>query len=79
MAVVCAGSDVAGCDGAACDGAGCDGAAAGGLAGACAATGLVGKESDLFRFTVRHSLLFALVVGLITVAQAYVLTGMLVP
>ncbi|MBV8108809.1 MAG: lactate permease LctP family transporter, partial [Hyphomicrobiales bacterium] len=41
------------------------------IAVACAATGLVGKESDLFRFTVRHSLLFALVVGLITVAQAY--------
>ncbi|MBV8211059.1 MAG: L-lactate permease, partial [Burkholderiaceae bacterium] len=49
------------------------------IAVACAATGLVGKESDLFRFTVRHSLLFALVVGLITVAQAYLLTGMLVP
>ena len=48
------------------------------IAVACAATGLVGRESDLFRFTLRHSLLFALVVGLITVAQAYLLTGMLV-
>ena len=25
--------------------------------------GLVGKESELFRFTVRHSLLFAVIVG----------------
>ncbi len=28
------------------------------IAVACAAVGLVGKESDLFRFTVKHSLLF---------------------
>ena len=48
------------------------------IAVACAATGLVGKESDLFRFTLRHSLLFAAVVGLLTLLQAYVLTGMLV-
>ncbi|WP_141723534.1 L-lactate permease, partial [Burkholderia sp. A2] len=41
-----------------------------------AATGLVGKESELFRFTVRHSLLFAVIVGLITLVQAYVLPGM---
>ncbi|NHL67419.1 lactate permease LctP family transporter [Burkholderia ambifaria] len=46
------------------------------IAVACAATGLVGKESDLFRFTVRHSLLFAVIVGLITLVQAYVLPGM---
>ncbi|KVM81502.1 lactate permease LctP family transporter [Burkholderia stagnalis] len=46
------------------------------IAVACAATGLVGKESELFRFTVRHSLLFAVIVGLITLAQAYVLPGM---
>lgn len=48
------------------------------IAVACAATGLVGKESDLFRFTLRHSLLFAAVVGIVTVLQAYVFTGMLV-
>ncbi|BCZ82125.1 glycolate permease [Paraburkholderia terrae] len=47
------------------------------IAVACAATGLVGRESELFRFTVRHSLLFALIVGLITLLQAYVLPGML--
>jgi lactate permease len=49
------------------------------IAVACAATGLVGKESDLFRFTLRHSLFFAAVIGIITVLQAYVFTGMLVP
>ncbi|MBY4870555.1 L-lactate permease [Burkholderia sp. Bp9017] len=46
------------------------------IAVACAATGLVGKESELFRFTVRHSLLFVVIVGLITLVQAYVLPGM---
>lgn len=46
------------------------------IAVACAATGLVGKESELFRFTVRHSVLFAVIVGLITLAQAYVVPGM---
>ncbi|MCY1399892.1 Glycolate permease GlcA [compost metagenome] len=48
------------------------------IAVACAATGLVGKESDLFRFTLKHSLFFATIVGLITLVQAYWFTGMLV-
>ena len=48
------------------------------IAVACAATGMVGKESDLFRFTLKHSLLFAAMAGLITLAQAYVFTNMLV-
>jgi lactate permease len=47
------------------------------IAVACAAVGLVGKESDLFRFTVKHSLLFAGIVGIITYIQAYYLTWML--
>ncbi|MDC8760806.1 lactate permease LctP family transporter, partial [Janthinobacterium fluminis] len=47
------------------------------IAVACAAAGLVGKESDLFRFTLKHSLLFALVIGVITMLQAYVFTGMI--
>lgn len=47
------------------------------IAVACAATGLVGKESELFRFTVKHSLLFAVIVGMITMLQAYVFTGMI--
>ncbi|MCO6058996.1 lactate permease LctP family transporter [Pseudomonas sp. MOB-449] len=48
------------------------------IAVACAATGIVGKESDLFRFTLKHSLIFAAIIGLITLSQAYVFTGMLV-
>jgi lactate permease len=47
------------------------------IAVACAATGLVGKESELFRFTLKHSLLFAVIVGIITTLQAYFLTGMI--
>ena len=47
------------------------------IAVACAAVGLVGKESDLFRFTLKHSLLFATVVGIITCIQAYWLTWMI--
>jgi lactate permease len=47
------------------------------IAVACAATGLVGCESDLFRFTLKHSLLFAFIVGTITTVQAYFLTGMI--
>jgi len=46
------------------------------IAVACAATGLVGEEAHLFRFTVKHSLFFAAVVGVITTLQAYVLTWM---
>lgn len=47
------------------------------IAVACAATGLVGRESELFRFTLKHSLLFAVIVGIITTVQAYFLTGMI--
>lgn len=47
------------------------------IAIACAAVGLVGKESDLFRFTVKHSLIFAGIVGLITTLQAYVFPWMI--
>lgn len=46
------------------------------IAVACAATGLVGKESSLFRFTVKHSILFAAVVGVMTLVQAYWLVEM---
>jgi len=48
------------------------------IAVACAATGLVGQEASLFRFTLRHSLFFAAVVGVMTLVQAYWLTGMIV-
>jgi lactate permease len=47
------------------------------IAIACASTGIVGKESDLFRFTVKHSLILVTFIGLITMAQAYVLTWMI--
>jgi lactate permease len=47
------------------------------IAVACAATGLVGRESELFRFTLKHSLLFLVIVGIMTMLQAYVFTGMI--
>lgn len=47
------------------------------IAIACAAVGLAGRESDLFRFTVKHSLIFAAIVGVITTLQAYVFTWMI--
>ncbi|MCU8012956.1 lactate permease LctP family transporter [Shewanella sp. SM74] len=48
------------------------------IAVACAATGLAGKESDLFRFTLKHSLFFCTFIGVITVLQAYVVPWTLV-
>ncbi|MDA2021798.1 L-lactate permease [Bacillus cereus] len=47
------------------------------IAIACAAVGLAGKESDLFRFTVKHSLFFGIIVGIMTYVQAYYLTWMI--
>jgi L-lactate transport len=47
------------------------------IAVACAAVGLAGKESDLFRFTLKHSLFFLVIVGLITYVQAYYLSWMI--
>ena len=47
------------------------------IAVACAAVGLVGKEADLFRFTLKHSLIFATIVGIITTLQAYVFPWMI--
>jgi L-lactate permease len=47
------------------------------IAVACAAVGLVGRESDLFRFTLKHSLMLAGLVGVITTIQAYFLTWMI--
>ncbi|MBS1564624.1 MAG: lactate permease LctP family transporter [Bacteroidetes bacterium] len=42
-----------------------------------AAVGLVGKESNLFRFTVRHSFIMLLIVCCFTILQAYVLRWMI--
>jgi lactate permease len=39
-----------------------------------AAVGLVGKESDLLRFTVKHSFIMLFVICLLTILQAYVIT-----
>lgn len=47
------------------------------IAIACAAVGLAGKESDLFRFTVKHSLAFLVIIGIICTLQAYVFPGMI--
>ena len=47
------------------------------IAIACAAVGMVGRESDLFRFTVKHSLALAALVGIITTLQAYVFPWMI--
>ncbi|EJV64186.1 L-lactate permease [Bacillus mycoides] len=47
------------------------------IAIACAAVGLAGKESDLFRFTLKHSLFFVTIIGIMTYVQAYYLTWMI--
>ncbi|KUH45360.1 L-lactate permease [Bacillus mycoides] len=47
------------------------------IAIACAAVGLAGKESDLFRFSLKHSLFFVTIVGIMTYVQAYYLTWMI--
>ncbi len=39
-----------------------------------ASTGLVGKESDLFRFTFKHSFIMLLVICVLTFLQAYLIT-----
>ncbi|MGG3693988.1 L-lactate permease [Heyndrickxia ginsengihumi] len=46
------------------------------IAVACAATGLIGKESELFRFTVKHSLFLLLLICIITFIQSFFLTWM---
>jgi lactate permease len=47
------------------------------LAVACAATGIVGEEGKLFRFTLRHSLLLLFFVAVIVYLQAFYLTWMI--
>ncbi|WP_171262937.1 L-lactate permease [Acinetobacter sp. ANC 4169] len=47
------------------------------IAIACAAVGLVGKESDLFRFTVKHSITFTIMMGVLITLQAYVFPWMI--
>ena len=47
------------------------------IAVATAATGLVGKEGDLFNFTVMHSFVLCIIVCIMTYAQAYFLSWMI--
>jgi lactate permease len=47
------------------------------IAVACAATGLVGEEGNLFRFTVKHALFLTTVMGIIIALQAYVVPWMI--
>ncbi|MEJ7646951.1 MAG: lactate permease LctP family transporter [Chryseolinea sp.] len=47
------------------------------IAIAAAAVGLAGKESDLFRFTVRHSFILLFVICILTCVQAYVAPWMI--
>ena len=47
------------------------------IAIACAAVGLVGKESDLFRFTLKHSITFTIMMGIMITLQAYVFPWMI--
>jgi lactate permease len=44
------------------------------IAVAAAAGNLVGKESELFRFTLKHSFILLILICLITLLQAYVFT-----
>lgn len=47
------------------------------IAVACAATGQVGNESGLLRFTIKHSLFFVVIIGIVTLLQAYVVPWMI--
>ncbi|MCY7974000.1 L-lactate permease LutP [Bacillus inaquosorum] len=47
------------------------------IAVACAAVGLAGKESDLFRFTIKHSLFLLLLVCIITFLQHHLFSWMI--
>ena len=44
---------------------------------ATAASGLVGEEGNIFRFTLAHSISMVLIISVLTLLQAYVLKWML--
>jgi lactate permease len=44
------------------------------LAVGAAAVGLVGRESELIRFTLKHSIIMLMIISIITIIQAYVFT-----
>lgn len=43
------------------------------IAVACAAVGLVGRESELFKFTIKYSIIFVLLIGLMTLGIAFLI------
>jgi lactate permease len=45
------------------------------IAVACAATGLVGRETDIFRRTLRYSVMLLALVIIVVLVQAYVIPG----
>jgi lactate permease len=47
------------------------------IAVACAAVGLAGKESDLFRFTIKHSFFLIILIGIMTFVQSHFLSWMI--
>ncbi|MFC0298374.1 L-lactate permease [Geobacillus jurassicus] len=47
------------------------------IAVACAAVGLTGKESDLFRFTIKHSIFLIILIGILVYLQSTVLSWMI--
>lgn len=47
------------------------------IAVATASTGLVGKESELFRFTILHSIFLVIIMGIMTLIQAYIIPEMI--
>lgn len=47
------------------------------IAVACAAVGLAGKEADLFRFTVKHSIFLLLIICILTYLQSNILSWMI--
>ena len=47
------------------------------IAVAAAAGNLVGHESDLFRFTVKHSFILLIIISILTVLQTYVFTSLI--
>jgi lactate permease len=47
------------------------------IAVACAAVGLGGKESDLFRFTIKHSIFLIFLIGILAFLQSNVLSWMI--
>lgn len=49
------------------------------IAIACAAVGLVGRESELFRYTVKYSIIFVIVIGILSCLIAFCIPGIIPP